>query len=191
MALTVLEEKVVDSHTLKLSSEPTDARGLLRVGGFLSLETRTLFRFGDYWLGKQRKQLLAVGRGRRCDIVLPDGYVSAFHAVVQQTGEDAYRIVDQESSNGLFVLRAGTLERVEETPLGVGLCVVLGKTTLVAVSEDGRTFLTAMTETEFRREAFRIYGTTLAAGRAIGKSAETIRRAVNRLRRRRDNGGVS
>ena len=178
ITLTVLEEMVADSRTLILSSEPINERALLPVGGLLSLGTRHLFRFADYRLGKQPKTLLSIGRGQMCDIILDDGYVSEFHAIIQRTGEDTCRIVDQDSANGLFVLRSGELERVEETWLGVGLCVVLGKTTLVAVGEDGRTFLAAITESDFRREAYRIYGTTIAAARAIGKSPETIRRAV-------------
>lgn len=192
ITLTILEEIVADSRTLFLSSEPINERALRPVGGLLSLGTRQLFRFGDYRLGKQQKTLLSVGRGQMCDILLKDGYVSDFHAIIQRTGAGTWRIVDQESANGLFVLRAGELERVEETSLGVGLCVVLGKTTLVAVGEDGRTFLAAITESDFRREAYRVYGTTIAAARAIGKSAETIRRAVvTRARPHEDRGSES
>jgi hypothetical protein len=191
ITLTVLEETVAESRTLLLSKQPISERGLLPVGGLLSLGTRRLFRFGDYRLGNQQKRLISVGRGRTCDIVLNDRYVSDFHAIIERTGEEAYRIVDHESANGLFVLQAGVLDRVASTAFSVGLCVVLGKTSLVAVGDDGRTFLSAVTESEFRREAYRVYGSTLAAGRAIGKSPETIRRAVNRFPPPGDTGGDS
>jgi hypothetical protein len=83
-------------------------------------------------------------------------------------------------TNGTFLLTKGVADRVETAVLSVGVRIVVGTTTMLTVNEHGRTLISATTETEFRREAYHVYGSTIAAGKAIKKSAETIRRALRR-----------
>jgi len=155
------------------------------VGGLRCLETYTFFCFRDFLLGGQPKRFYTLGRAPRCDIVLDDVRVSSVHAFIESHVDGTHTLIDNDATNGLYVLRGDQIERVQRTVLHVGLFVMIGKTLLVAATADGRTPLSGFTETEFRREAYRVYGSLNVAARAVGKSRETIRRALGTRARQR------
>jgi adenylate cyclase len=64
-----------------------------------------------------------LGRSSECDIVIPDGWISARHALLEVRGDRVW-IVDLESRNGTFV----NDRRVREAPLRPGDRVALGQT---------------------------------------------------------------
>jgi hypothetical protein len=153
------------------------------VGGLRCLQSYELFRFRDFLLCGQQKRFYMIGRSPRCDIALDDTRVSNVHAFIERHADGTHTLIDYDSTNGLFVIVGDRIERVTRVPLVVGLFVLLGRSLLIAVTEDGRAPLSAFTETEFRREAYRVYGSLQAAAAALGKSRETIRRAIGRLRK--------
>lgn len=181
--LNHLEDSVADSHTRMLSHEPS-YHGLAPVGGFLSLATHELFRFRDFRLGRDPKRYYSLGRSERCDIVLRDKRVSSVHAFVERIDGDTYILRDNQSLNGVYAFRGGRVDKVTATLLTVGLAIGIGETTLITVTQEGRAPLMAFTVSEFEREAYRVYGSLQAAGKAIGKSHQTIARALTRLRKR-------
>lgn len=178
---------MADSRTCMLSAEPSyDGRG--PVGGFISLVTHEVFRFQDFRLGRHSKRYYSLGRSDRCDIVLNDKRVSSVHAFIERIDQDLFILRDNQSLNGIYAYRDGRVEKVTATLLTVGLAFAVGETTLLTVTQEGRTPLSAFSVTEFEGEAYRVYGTLEAAAKAIGKSRETIRRALGRLRKRRHAG---
>lgn len=174
---------MADSRTCMLSAEPS-YEGRAPVGGFISLVTHDLFRFRDFRLGRHDKRYYSLGRAERCDIVLKDRRVSSVHAFIERIDQDMFILRDNQSLNGIYAYRGGRVEKVTATLLTVGLAIAVGETMLVTVAQDGRTPLTAFTVTEFECEAYRVYGSLQAAAKAIGKSHQTIARALARLRTR-------
>ena len=112
------------------------------VGGLFNLVTRELFRFEDLGLGKGRRQGLSIGASSKCDIVLCDPFVSAIHASVLRY-EGALYIMDVKSRNGVFQVVHRRAQQVEGVELALGQRFVLGRTTLVCVTEAGHVPLTA------------------------------------------------
>lgn len=49
-----------------------------------------------------QKAATTIGRGRQCDLVLENSYVSRLHAKIEQT-DGGFILVDQDSTNGTFV----------------------------------------------------------------------------------------
>lgn len=64
-----------------------------------------------------------IGRSSECDIVIPDGWISGRHALLEVRGDRVW-ILDLESRNGTFV----NDRRVREAPLRPGDRVGLGQT---------------------------------------------------------------
>ena len=120
------------------------------VGGLFSLVTRELFRFEDLGLGKGRRQGLSIGASSECDIVLCDPFVSAVHAGVVWYG-GALCIMDIMSRNGVFQVVSRRAEKVHGVELALGQRFVLGKTTLVCVTEAGHAPLAAFDVDELAR----------------------------------------
>jgi hypothetical protein len=112
------------------------------VGGLFSLATRELFRLEELGLGKPRKECVTIGASRKCDIVLGDPCVSSLHAAVTHC-HDALCIVDLVSRNGVFLVERRRTRKIYCTGLALGQRFVLGRTTLVCVTEDGHAPLTA------------------------------------------------
>lgn len=170
------------SHTL-IAPSPLARSADVAVAGLRNLVTHRLYLFKEFQLAGHPKRLLAIGRTPMCDIALNDLCVSSVHCIVERLDNGSYLLRDNQSTNGTFILAQGLTEKVEAVLLTVGVRVVLGNTTMITVNEHGRTLISATTETEFRREAYHVYGSTIAAGQAIKKSAETIRRALRRAGR--------
>jgi len=74
-----------------------------------------------------------LGKSRQCAIVLPDESVSRIHAEIRRQG-DAYRIVDQQSTNGMFI--GGV--RVSDGFLRPGDVLGLGKVQVRFMPRDSR-----------------------------------------------------
>ena len=117
------------------------------VGGLFSLVTRELFRFEDLGLGKGHRQGLSIGASSKCDIVLCDPFVSAIHAGVVWH-EGALYILDLKSRNGVFQVEHRRAQKVPGVELALGQRFVLGRTTLVCVTEAGHAPLTAFDANE-------------------------------------------
>ena len=79
-------------------------------------------------------QRLVVGTGRDCDVRVEDPCVSAHHCALDATGEGLL-VVDLDSRNGLYVGNARVRSARLETN---GLAFVMGQTTVVIRSADGR-----------------------------------------------------
>ncbi len=58
---------------------------------------------GKHGVVELSKPVITVGRGSANDVVLNDGSVSRFHAVIKQSGESSLSIADRGSTNGVFV----------------------------------------------------------------------------------------
>jgi hypothetical protein len=119
------------------------------VGGLLNLVTYELFRFQDLLPGKHGKRHLCIGASDTCDIVIDDPCVSSMHAFVECRSGGTFRLLDAKSRNGVFRVVRRHSERVAYLDLAVGHRIVLGVTTLLCVSEEGRAPLTAFDVSEF------------------------------------------
>jgi hypothetical protein len=61
-----------------------------------------------------RTDRMTIGRGRESDIVLEDPTVSRVHAMVTRDAAGTYRLVDQDSANGILVNNQPISEHVLE-----------------------------------------------------------------------------
>ena len=79
------------------------------------------------------QDLMRIGKSRQCGVVLPDESVSRIHAEVRREG-DAYRVVDQGSTNGTFIGGA----RISDGFLRPGDVLALGRVQLRFMPRDSR-----------------------------------------------------
>ena len=79
------------------------------------------------------QEVVHLGKSRQCDIVLPDESVSRVHAEIRRQG-DAYRVLDQQSTNGVFI--GGV--RVTDGFLKPGDVLALGKVQIRFMPRDAR-----------------------------------------------------
>lgn len=153
------------------------------VGGLLSLVTRALFRFVDLPLGDDRRGGFTIGASDECDVVLDDPFVSSIHAVVTWF-EGALRIVDLFSRNGVFQVVHRQARRIHCVELALGQRFVLGRTTLVCVTEAGHAPLTAFDVDELASLSYDL----LADRRAARGSPQNTMGALWRAMRRGKHG---
>ena len=134
------------------------------------------FWFADYRIDGEPSWLIAVGRGERCDIRLPDLTVSQSHAVLKLE-RDGYTVKDDGSTNGIFVDGARAISR---TLITVGIELHLGDVLLIGVNKDGRAPLRGYSIASCRRDAVRIYGSPSEASRRLadGYSREYFRKSL-------------
>jgi DNA-binding NtrC family response regulator len=71
-----------------------------------------------------------IGSGANCDLVLDDPYVSAMHCIVERRAGGALVVRDRKSRNGTLI----DGNPIEAAELHVGARLVVGRTTLVAIS---------------------------------------------------------
>lgn len=90
------------------------------------------------------QEVIRLGKSRQCTIVFPDESVSRVHAEIRREGE-AYRVVDQQSTNGTFVGGA----RVSDAFLKPGDVLSLGKVHLRFMPRDSRVELLPSTAERF------------------------------------------
>jgi hypothetical protein len=172
---------------------PSFARGMVfdvnvlkppQVGGLLNLLSYELFRFDDLLPGRLGKRQLCIGASDACDIILDDPCVSSIHALVESRGAGAFRLLDTGSRNGVHRVMRQHSEKLAFLDLAVGHRIVLGATTLLCVTEDGRAPLTAFDVSEFlftpddRDEPVAVAGR--AAGRSQRKTLVALWRAIRR-----------
>lgn len=154
------------------------------VAGFRDLITKRIYNFGYLQQRAGAAHALTIGRDPSCDIVLADTGISAVHCTVELLHDGAYRLRDKGSRNGTFLMMPGVVKRIRTVQLTMGTWIWLGSTTLVPINEYEKTLLSATSHTEFERQAYRVYGTLCSAGKAIGRSPETIRRAFQKAQER-------
>jgi hypothetical protein len=157
-------------HTLK-STKPVEVL-LAPAAGLHVAETRRSYLFENFRIDSKPKSMLAIGRGRRCDIRLDDPYVSRGHAVLVRKGPVMW-LYDQDSTNGVYINHQRATTSVA---LVVGMQIQLGHTLLIAVDKSGAFPIPAMTVSEMCREAARLYGSNQRAGDHVGRSREFVRR---------------
>jgi DNA-binding NtrC family response regulator len=90
------------------------------------------------------QEVVHLGKSRQCDIVLPDESVSRVHAEIRRQG-DAYRVLDQQSTNGMFI--GGV--RVTDGFLKPGDVLALGKVQIRFMPRDARVELLPSTAENF------------------------------------------
>lgn len=73
-------------------------------------------------------QRLTIGRGYDNDIIIPDPYVSASHAVLSRGEGNTWQIEDAGSENGIFIGQGA--KRCPKADIASGDEIVIGKTTL-------------------------------------------------------------
>jgi DNA-binding NtrC family response regulator len=77
--------------------------------------------------------VVRVGKSRQCDVVIPDESVSRVHVEIRREG-DAYRVIDQGSTNGTFIGEA----KVADGFLAPGDVLGLGKVQVRFQPRDAR-----------------------------------------------------
>ncbi len=117
-------EATVDSTVVQDDAEP------MRHSGFRLVVLNGELRGREIDVTQDAIQL---GKSRQCDVVLPDESVSRTHAEVRRQG-DNYRVVDLQSTNGLFI--GGV--RVSDGFLRPGDVLGLGKVQLRFMPRDSR-----------------------------------------------------
>lgn len=90
------------------------------------------------------QDVVHLGKSRQCDIVLPDESVSRVHAEIRRQ-EDTYRVLDQQSTNGMFI--GGV--RVTDGFLKPGDVLALGKVQIRFMPRDARVELLPSTAENF------------------------------------------
>ena len=104
----------------------------------------------EYELSPQPRRWV-VGSAPSCDMVVDDPYVSSAHCIVERREGGAILVRDKRSRNGTLI--DGNLVEAAELPVGSRL--VLGRTTLIAVSAEGSPLPSAMTALRGRDPVFR------------------------------------
>jgi DNA-binding NtrC family response regulator len=117
-------EATVDSTVVQDDAEP------MRHSGFRLVVLNGELRGREIDVTQDAIQL---GKSRQCDVVLPDESVSRAHAEIRRQG-DNYRVVDMQSTNGLFI--GGV--RVSDGFLRPGDVLGLGKVQLRFMPRDSR-----------------------------------------------------
>jgi DNA-binding NtrC family response regulator len=102
---------------------------------------------------------ISIGKSRQCDVVLPDDSVSRQHAEIKRQ-DDAYRVVDLESTNGTFVGNA----RVSDAFLKPGDVLGIGKVQLRFMPRDARAELLPSDKERFGE----VFGKSLAMRKIFG-----------------------
>jgi hypothetical protein len=151
------------------------------VGGLLSLVTRELFRFEALGLGTPGKACVTIGASAECHIVLDDPCVSSVHAAVAWDAGTC-RIVDLMSRNGVFQVVGRRAQKIKCVELALGQRLVLGRTTLVCVTEAGHAPLTAFDVDELASLAFHIVADRQPARSPLQRIKHDLRRAWGRNR---------
>ena len=72
--------------------------------------------------GLGEKEIVSIGRAPDCDIVLDHGSVSGHHAEIRKIGAGLHMLVDQNSTNGIFLEG----DQVMEAPLSAGASISIG-----------------------------------------------------------------
>ncbi len=90
------------------------------------------------------QDVVTLGKSRQCDVVLPDESVSRAHAEIRRQ-DDAYRVMDQQSTNGMFI--GGV--RVTDGFLKPGDVLALGKVQIRFMPRDARVELLPSTAEYF------------------------------------------
>ncbi len=90
------------------------------------------------------QDVVQLGKSRQCDIVFPDDSVSRVHAEIRRQ-DDAYRVVDQQSTNGMFI--GGV--RVTDGFLKPGDVLALGKVQIRFMPRDARVEILPSTAENF------------------------------------------
>jgi pSer/pThr/pTyr-binding forkhead associated (FHA) protein len=123
---------------------------------------------------------VTIGRLRTCDIQLGDAAVSRLHCVIERQQDGTCYIVDEQSTNGVYINDVQVI-RAELRP---GMWIHLGRTELIAMGTGGQLPIAGRSYTSFLVNARDVHGTAESAAGVVHRSAATIYRALQRLRRR-------
>ncbi len=130
-----------DIETTIDSTVVQDSDDLLRHAGFRLLVLSGELRGREFDV---TQDVIRLGKSRQCNVVLTDESVSRVHAEVRHEG-DAYRVLDQGSTNGTFIGGA----RITDGFLRPGDVLALGRVQLRFMPRDSRVELLPSTSENF------------------------------------------
>ncbi len=130
-----------DIETTIDSTVVQDNDDLLRHAGFRLLVLSGELRGREFDV---TQDLIRLGKSRQCNVILTDESVSRVHAEVRHEG-DAYRVIDQGSTNGTFIGGA----RITDGFLRPGDVLALGRVQLRFMPRDSRVELLPSTSENF------------------------------------------
>ncbi len=145
-----------DIETTIDSTVVQDNEDLLRHAGFRLLVLSGELRGREFDV---TQDVIRLGKSWQCNVVLTDESVSRVHAEVRHEG-DAYRVVDQGSTNGTFIGGA----RITDGFLRPGDVLALGRVQLRFMPRDSRVELLPSTSENFGP----VRGKSLAMRKVVG-----------------------